>query len=60
MKHLIMLIVISAASASTAWAASTTNKGANPNGKPFVEIQGQIVEVEGEISTLQDHVVVLS
>ena len=39
-----------------AFAASTTNKGANPNGKPFVELQGQIIEVEGEVSTLQDQV----
>ena len=29
-------------------------KGGTPNGKPFVELAGQIVEVEGEVSTLQD------
>lgn len=40
----------------TVFAGSTTNKGANPNGKPFVEIQGQIIEVEGEIATLKDQV----
>jgi len=42
------------AGASPVWAASSTDKGANPNGKPFIEIQGQIIEVEGEVSTLQD------
>lgn len=51
-----LLVAISAALSSTAFAASTTNKGANPNGKPFIEIAGAIIEVEGEISTLQDQV----
>ncbi len=37
-------------------AGSNTNKGANPNGKPFIELAGQIVEVEGSVSTLQDQV----
>lgn len=37
-------------------AGNNTNKGANPNGKPFVELGGQIVEVEGEISDLQDQI----
>ncbi len=30
--------------------------GANPNGKPFVELQGQIVEVQGSLSSIQDQV----
>jgi peptidoglycan hydrolase CwlO-like protein len=37
-------------------AGGNTNKGANPNGKPFVEIAGTIVEVEGELSSLQDQI----
>jgi len=37
-------------------AASNTNKGANPNGKPFVELAGEIIEVEGEVSSLADQV----
>ena len=37
-------------------AGGNTNKGANPNGKPFVEIAGAIIEVEGELSSLQDQV----
>lgn len=38
----------------TAYAGS--NKGSTPKGKPFVELQGQIVEVEGKVATLQDQV----
>jgi septal ring factor EnvC (AmiA/AmiB activator) len=30
--------------------------GANVKGKPFVELQGQIVEVQGEVSDVQDQV----
>jgi len=37
-------------------AGSDTRKGANPNGKPFVELAGVIVEVEGELSSQQDQV----
>jgi len=39
-----------------ATAGSDTKKGANPNGKPFVELAGVIVEVEGELSSQQDQV----
>lgn len=42
--------------AAPALAASATGKGSNPNGKPFVTIAGQILEVEGKVSTLQDQV----
>lgn len=38
------------------FAASGTNKGTNPNGKPFIEIAGQIIEIEGAISSLQDQI----
>lgn len=30
--------------------------GATPRGKPFIELQGQIIEVQAEVSTLQDQV----
>ena len=52
----LLTIAVSAALSSTVFAGSSTNKGSTPNGKPFVEIQGQILEVEGEIATLQDQV----
>lgn len=31
-------------------------KGASPNGKPFVELNGYIHEIEGEVSTIQDQI----
>ncbi len=31
-------------------------KGATPNGKPFVELNGYIHEIEGEVSSLQDQI----
>lgn len=31
-------------------------KGATPNGKPYLEINGYIHEIEGEISTIQDQI----
>lgn len=31
-------------------------KGSNPNGKPFISLQGQIVEVEGKVSSLQEQI----
>jgi peptidoglycan hydrolase CwlO-like protein len=31
-------------------------KGATPNGKPFLEINGYIHEIEGEVSSLQDQI----
>jgi uncharacterized coiled-coil protein SlyX len=42
------------------FAGSNTNKGASPNGKPFVELNGAIVEVEGEVSELQDQMDLLA
>ncbi|WOH38066.1 hypothetical protein RI844_02175 [Thalassotalea fonticola] len=30
------------------------NNGSGPNGKPFIELAGQIVEVQSDISTLED------
>lgn len=53
---IMLLSILLGSGVSASWAASNTNKGANPNGKPFIEIEGQIVEVEGEIATLQDQV----
>jgi peptidoglycan hydrolase CwlO-like protein len=37
-------------------AASSTDKGSSPNGKPFVEINSQIVEVQGDVATLEEKV----
>lgn len=48
--------VLLSLSIAQAGMASSTNKGANPKGKPFVELEGLIIEVEGEVSTLQDQV----
>jgi peptidoglycan hydrolase CwlO-like protein len=31
-------------------------KGGTPNGRPFIELEGQIIEVVGEMSTIQDQV----
>lgn len=36
--------------------AFAAGKGANPNGKPFIELGGVIIEVEGEIASLHDQV----
>ena len=30
--------------------------GTNPRGKPFIKLADQIIEIEGEISTIQDQV----
>ena len=51
---LIVFSFMLAAGVSSTWAASSTDKGANPNGKPFIEIAGQIVEVQNDISALED------
>ncbi len=48
-----IILAVSVALSSTAFAASTTNGGKTPNGKPFVEINGQIAEV---IADLDDHI----
>lgn len=37
-------------------AASPPSKGSEPNGKPFVAINGQIIEVKGAISSIQDQI----
>ena len=34
--------------------AHAQGKGSNPNRKPFIELNGQIIEVEGELSTLRE------
>ena len=44
-----LLAVILVVHVGTAFAAS----GGSPNGKPFVEINGQIAEVQGQIATLE-------
>lgn len=49
-------VALSVALSSAVLAGNTTNKGASPNGKPFVEIAGKIIEVEGKVATLMDQV----
>jgi hypothetical protein len=49
-------LIFSSLCLSGAHGASTTNKGANPNGKPFVQVAGEIFEVHGEVSTVRDQV----
>jgi peptidoglycan hydrolase CwlO-like protein len=49
-------VALSVALCSAVFAGNKTNKGASPNGKPFVEIEGQIIEVEGKVATLMDQV----
>jgi hypothetical protein len=39
-----------------AFCTTTAISGANPKGKPFVAIQGQIVEVKGEIQSIKDQI----
>jgi peptidoglycan hydrolase CwlO-like protein len=34
--------------------ADNRGKGKTPNAKPFIELQGQIIEIQGSISTLKD------
>jgi len=56
MSGVIAALIIATLIPALAIAGSNTNKGANPNGKPFVEIAGAIIEVEGELSSLSDQV----
>jgi len=37
-------------------AQAYAGRGTTPKGKPFIELQGQIIEVQAEVSTLQDQV----
>jgi hypothetical protein len=30
--------------------------GSNPNAKPFIALQGQIIEVQGKLSSMQDQI----
>lgn len=40
----------------TTLATSDVTAGTNPNGKPFIQLQDQIIEVEGSVSTLAERV----
>ncbi len=53
MKLRTSLLCLTIATLATATASAKDN---TPKGKPFVAIEGQIVEVEGAISSLQDQV----
>jgi peptidoglycan hydrolase CwlO-like protein len=48
-----LLIALSFVMIGSAFAAG---KGGNPNGKPFIVLNEQIIEVEGEMSSLQDQI----
>jgi uncharacterized coiled-coil protein SlyX len=50
----LIAIVMVAAFISTAAYAEPIGAGKTPKGKPFIQLQGQIIEVEAAISTLQD------
>lgn len=55
MKRLLFTVTLLAAvGLCLTTVARAAGKGANPNGKPFVELQGQIIEVEGEVASLHD------
>lgn len=41
---------------TVATAASNTNKGSTPNGKPFLHINGELSELSGTVASLQDQV----
>lgn len=53
LKNLLLATSMVALACPLAFAAGN---GSNPNGKPFIELQGQIVEVQGKLSTIQDQV----
>ena len=57
-ESIVVLIacIVAIAFLSTAAYAKGEGKGKTPRGKPFIELQGQILEIEGEISTLKDQV----
>lgn len=54
-RRVTLVVVAASLCSSLAIAASSSNKGANPNGKPFIELAGQIVEVQNDVSTLQQN-----
>jgi hypothetical protein len=53
MFHLSLIITISAFFVTPAFSQGI---GSNPRGKPFVGVQGQIIEIEGEISSIRDQI----
>ena len=52
-SYIILVTIITAIFVAPAFSGG---KGATPNGKPFVELQGQIIEVKGEASTPGDQI----
>ena len=50
----LIVCMMAVAFLSTSAYAGGGGKGKTPKGKPFIELQGQIIEVEAAISTLQD------
>jgi len=55
-NKLVTTTISTAMAVMIATPAFSAGKGATPNGKPFIEIAGQILEVEGEIANLQDQI----
>jgi TolA-binding protein len=56
MKQRSIILLMSFLAVVAGSSAYGAGKGSNPNGKPFISLQGQIVEVEGKMSSLQDQI----
>jgi competence protein ComGC len=52
-KRICILMVLTFALSVNVYAAG---KGGTPNGRPFIELEGQIIEVIGEVSTIKDQI----
>jgi len=56
LKRLVVLAGLGIVAAGLPGAAVAGGNGSNPNGKPFVAINGELVEVQGAVSNLQDQI----
>jgi len=54
MKHLQQIILMTLLSA--VWASSYAASGASPNGKPFVALQGEILEIKGVLRSYDERI----
>ena len=52
-KRIVALVLMGATAVAMSGIAQAAGKGSAPNGKPFIEINGQISEVRGDIKDLQ-------
>lgn len=54
---LLVIFIVSIALCSNVYAGRKgRGTGGTPKGRPFIELQGQILEIEGEVSTLKDQI----